>query len=186
MLLKNECVGTIFRNDITPPRVPILKLWSLWSFGKMNVYNSFVLMIGNWPNSQIPQRTCPKYHNASFRTEICSFLFWMLYFGIEYWAAALWGLWDWSILRLSTGIRLTRQDWDINTKADIFQTTFSGTFSWRKFCVMLHVTLNIVPKTPRSLLNFPHKGSVISRSLPWHDVGVSQLFTHVASFTNMV
>ena len=36
----------------------------------------------NWPNSQIPQCTCFIFHNASFRTEICIFLFWMVHCGI--------------------------------------------------------------------------------------------------------
>ena len=36
----------------------------------------------NWSNSQIPQCTCPISHNAPFRTEICAFLFWMVYCGI--------------------------------------------------------------------------------------------------------
>ena len=32
----------------------------------------------DWPNSQIPQCTCSISHNAIFRTEICTFLFWIL------------------------------------------------------------------------------------------------------------
>ena len=37
---------------------------------------------GNWPNSQIPEGTCSISHNASFRTEMCTFLFWMEHCGI--------------------------------------------------------------------------------------------------------
>ena len=36
----------------------------------------------NWPNSQIPECTCSISHNAPFRTEMCTFLFWMVYCGI--------------------------------------------------------------------------------------------------------
>ena len=38
----------------------------------------------NWPNSQIPQCTCTTSHNASFRTEMCAFLFYMMHCGIWY------------------------------------------------------------------------------------------------------
>ena len=34
------------------------------------------------PHSQIPQCTCPISHNAPFRTEMCTFLFWMVHCGI--------------------------------------------------------------------------------------------------------
>ena len=30
-----------------------------------------------WPNSQIPECTCSISHNAPFKTEMCTFLFWM-------------------------------------------------------------------------------------------------------------
>ena len=33
----------------------------------------------NWSNSQIPQCTCSIFHNASFRTEMYTFLFWMVH-----------------------------------------------------------------------------------------------------------
>ena len=33
----------------------------------------------NWPYSQIPQCTYSISHNAPFRTEMCTFLFWMVY-----------------------------------------------------------------------------------------------------------
>ena len=36
----------------------------------------------NRPISQIPQCTCPISHNAPYRTEICTFLFWMGHCGI--------------------------------------------------------------------------------------------------------
>ena len=54
----------------------------------------------NWPNSQIPQCTCSISHKATFRTEMCTFLFWMLHCGIwnrchvGYRTGALRGLWD--------------------------------------------------------------------------------------------
>ena len=36
----------------------------------------------NWPNSQFPECTCSISHNAPFRTEMCTFLFWMEHWGI--------------------------------------------------------------------------------------------------------
>ena len=36
----------------------------------------------NWPNSQIPQCTCCISHNAPCRTEMFTFLFWMVHCGI--------------------------------------------------------------------------------------------------------
>ena len=38
----------------------------------------------NWPDSQIPECTCSISHNAPFRTEMCTFLFWMGHCGICY------------------------------------------------------------------------------------------------------
>ena len=48
-----------------------------------------------WPNSPIPQRTCSISHNATFRTEMCTLLFWMMLVG--YGRGALWDLLNWSI-----------------------------------------------------------------------------------------
>ena len=36
----------------------------------------------NWPNSQIPEYTSSISHNAPFRTEMCTFLFWIGHYGI--------------------------------------------------------------------------------------------------------
>ena len=36
----------------------------------------------NWPNSEIPECTCSISQNAPFRTEMCTFLFWMEHSGI--------------------------------------------------------------------------------------------------------
>ena len=36
----------------------------------------------SWPKSQIPEWTCSISHNATFRTEMCAFLFWMVHRGI--------------------------------------------------------------------------------------------------------
>ena len=36
----------------------------------------------NWTISQIPQCTCPISYNAPFRTEMCTFRFWMVHCGI--------------------------------------------------------------------------------------------------------
>ena len=35
-----------------------------------------------WPNPRIPQWTCSIPHNAPFRTEMCTFLVWMVHHGI--------------------------------------------------------------------------------------------------------
>ena len=47
-------------------------------------WRSIFLMVapGNWLNSQILQCTHPISHNAPFRTEMCTFLFWMVYCGV--------------------------------------------------------------------------------------------------------
>ena len=39
-------------------------------------------MVSPWPISQIPQSTPSVSHNTPFRTEMNTFLFWMVYFGI--------------------------------------------------------------------------------------------------------
>ena len=44
------------------------------------------------PVSQIPQCTGPIYHNTTFRTEMCTFLFWMVFCGI--WDNAMWDCLD--------------------------------------------------------------------------------------------
>ena len=54
-------------------------MWSKWICPSNGVTLSCLL---NWLNSQIPQCTCPISHNAPFRTEICTFLFWMVHCGI--------------------------------------------------------------------------------------------------------
>ena len=49
----------------------------------LKVKTLLVLRLGlNWPNSQIPQCTCSISHIAPFRTEMCTFLFWMMQYGI--------------------------------------------------------------------------------------------------------
>ena len=40
------------------------------------------LMVSYRLNLQIPQCTCPTSHNAPFKREICTFLFWMVHCGI--------------------------------------------------------------------------------------------------------
>ena len=39
-------------------------------------------IVYNWPNSQISEYTCSISHNDPFRTEMCTFLFWMGHCGI--------------------------------------------------------------------------------------------------------
>ena len=45
-------------------------------------WNNLLLMVPNWPDSQIPECTSSISHNAPFRTEMCTFLFWMEHCGI--------------------------------------------------------------------------------------------------------
>ena len=55
-------------------------IWLFFRWGsnpRCLVYNDC-----NWPNSQIPECTSYTSHNTPFRTEICTFLFWMEHFGI--------------------------------------------------------------------------------------------------------
>ena len=64
--------------------------WGFWLPGmQINsvalVYTCCSLLLGhlsNRPVSQIPQCTCSISHNAPFRTEMCTFLFWMVHCGI--------------------------------------------------------------------------------------------------------
>ena len=37
----------------------------------------------NWPNSQMSQCTCSISHNAPFRIEMCTLLFWMVHCGVQ-------------------------------------------------------------------------------------------------------
>ena len=57
--------NTNFNTIITP--LWDMKLWYTYSNRSMSL---------------IPQCTCPISHNTPFRTEICTFLFWMVYCGI--------------------------------------------------------------------------------------------------------
>ena len=45
-------------------------------------YPCWTSVVVNWPNAQIPECSCSKSHKAPFRTEICTFLFWMKHCGI--------------------------------------------------------------------------------------------------------
>ena len=56
----------------------------------------------NLPNSQIPECTCAISHNAPFRTEMCTFLFWMEHCGI--WNSCILGVCsEWSIVWYDRG-----------------------------------------------------------------------------------
>ena len=56
-------------------------LWGLW---RKLTWFIFCCGLGpaNWPKSQIPQCTSPISHNVPFRTEMCTFLFWMVHCAI--------------------------------------------------------------------------------------------------------
>ena len=53
------------------------------------------LFIFNWQISQIPECTCFISQNAPFRTEMCTFLFWMEHYGI--WNRCILGFVNWVI-----------------------------------------------------------------------------------------
>ena len=64
-------------------------MWHLYSQtgGKLGgtiilVLNLPRISLRIWPNSQIPECTYSIYHNAPFRTEMCTFLFWMEHCGV--------------------------------------------------------------------------------------------------------
>ena len=44
--------------------------------------NCYPAILANWPNSQIPECTCLISHNVPFKTDMCSFLFWMEHYGM--------------------------------------------------------------------------------------------------------
>ena len=55
------------------------------------------ISLHNWSQPvfhKIPQCTCPISHYVPFRTEKCTFLFWIVGYG----TGALWDLWIWSIV----------------------------------------------------------------------------------------
>ena len=62
----------------TLPRIHQLRLVLsiyIFQFGDNNC------LYGHWPNSQIPACPCSISHSAPFRTELCTFLFWMEHCG---------------------------------------------------------------------------------------------------------
>ena len=81
----------------------------------------------NWPNSPIPQCTCPISHNAPFRTEMCTFLFWMVNCGI--WNRCIVG-----------SMRLVNSLPQVSCKSDhwpISQTTFPPSFKYNRNFISL-------------------------------------------------
>ena len=62
-------------------------------FCKFKVW--FMIYLCNWPYSQITECTSSISQNAPFRTEMCTFLFWMKHCGNG--TGAFWYLWNWSI-----------------------------------------------------------------------------------------
>ena len=54
----------------------------MWKPNVKSRSNNQHQIIHNRPNSQIPQCTCPISNNALFRTEMGTFLFWMVHCGI--------------------------------------------------------------------------------------------------------
>ena len=91
------------------------------------------------PLSQIPQRTSPISHNAPFRTEMCTFLFWMVHCGI--WERCIVGF----VQRVYCGYTSSR----VNSLCPC-----PGLNGWnfadleRNLCILTEVSLKFVPKKP--------------------------------------
>ena len=82
-------VGTFFVTDFLcglsvfasfPQKPRLLHSLSLVAVWQSVGYK--ILVVSSVPNSQIPQCTCPIFHNAPLRTKICTSLFWMMHCGI--------------------------------------------------------------------------------------------------------
>ena len=73
------------------------------------VQATLLCMTRNRPISQISQCTCPISHNAPFRTEMCTFLFWMVYFGV----------WNRCIVRFVKWIYCSRSSPENNGSTDL-------------------------------------------------------------------
>ena len=73
-------------------QVPILHMWA--NEVQTGTHLTNCLSAHNWPISQIPQCTCSISHNTPFRTEMCTFLFWMVHCGI--WDRCIVGFVNWA------------------------------------------------------------------------------------------
>ena len=62
-------------------QVSMYQMKIIWGLNK-NISDILLSLIDNWPNLQIPGCTCSISHNVTFKTEVCTFLFWMLHCGI--------------------------------------------------------------------------------------------------------
>ena len=60
-----------------------------------NYFETCIKQPLNWPNLQIPECTCSISQNAPFRTEMCTFLFWMEHCGFG--TGEFWDLWNWPV-----------------------------------------------------------------------------------------
>ena len=95
----------------------------VWSSVTLVWHGSFEPSWDNRWNSQIPKRTCPLSYNAPFRTEMCTFLFWMVHCGI--WNRSLLGdLWDWSITYILRGDKHCMHD--ASTVLDLIKYTMDS------------------------------------------------------------
>ena len=85
-----ECVGLPHRQIFIDPQI-------YHEPSKNDGCKFHINLIFNWPNSQIPQCTCSISDNAPFRTEMCTFLFWMEH--CQIWSRCiLQDLWNLSIM----------------------------------------------------------------------------------------
>ena len=85
-----------------------IRLMCVWTSWHWQTYSGNITISIRWgwtkrPNSEIPQCTCPISHNAPVRTNICTFLFWMVHCGI--WNKCIWGFmrlvycYEWNIFK---------------------------------------------------------------------------------------
>ena len=90
------CGSYIHMNFYSTVLAPAPLLWWLNEETEAFEYSGLARQC-NCPNSQISWRTCHIFHNAPFRTEICTtFLFWEWCI-VGYVIGASWDLWDWSV-----------------------------------------------------------------------------------------
>ena len=76
-----ECKPYVSRHEVHTENYACPFLFWMW-FGNLANFTHILQGHFNWPNSEIPECTCSISQNAPFRTEMCTFLFWMEHSGI--------------------------------------------------------------------------------------------------------
>ena len=140
----------------------------------------------NWPNMQISQCTYSISHNASFRTEMCIFLFWMVHFEIwnrcivgfvrlVYWACHLAACNYPGTLSYNqhySDVIISVMASQITGVSIVYSTVCSGA-DQRKH--QSSKSLACVRGIHRSPVSSPHKGPVTRKMFPFDDVIMKSL-----------